>query len=77
MKSKKQQQIDKAFIAKIATIGINTGAGSDSNSAFFPHVPGKCDLCGDVHDNPGKIFGPFKIRLPRPRPPADEQAFSE
>lgn len=73
-KTAEQKKADKAFIAKISTIGISTGKSS------APQCPGCGDemvpvgvLSGTIHGKKigGAVFGP--------RPPSsrsDEQSFS-
>lgn len=53
-KSKKQTKEDKAFIAKIASLGINVGASGGKHS--FPETA-TCPDCG----TPGKLIGVIPI----------------
>lgn len=83
-KAKKQTKADKDFVAKIATIGINTGAKK---------APKACPDCGhemqpighlvgEMHGQPiaGPVYGhaapPPRRREERPAEQADEQSFS-
>jgi hypothetical protein len=51
MASKKQSKADKDFIAKIATIGINTGGKKKDDH------PTTCEGCGAEMEKIGKVVG--------------------
>lgn len=78
-KTKKQSKADKAFIAKIATIGISTGAKSDGHTCqnCGKEMPKIGMLVGMMNGEPvaGPVYG-HPRRGTRPAESADEQSFA-
>lgn len=84
---KKQTKADKAFIEKIGTIGISTGAAKKKECPECGHemkqigflageVEGK-PLAGPIYGHPGGLHAPGKRpRAERPAEAPNEQSFS-
>lgn len=76
MPKKKQTKADKEFVAKIATIGINTGGKKETKTC--PDCGHDMEqigmLVGEVHGKKmaGPVYGHRKPKTER----ADEQSFS-
>jgi hypothetical protein len=68
MKKKKQSKADKAFIAKIKSLGINTGAKSPA-----PKMP-KCAGCGETMVP--VMVASVRVQKQKPRSSGDEQSFA-
>ena len=62
-KTKAQAKADKAFIEKIASLGLNFGAGSDG--------PPTCADCGGIKV---EVIPVYTLR--RPKSAGEEQSFS-
>jgi hypothetical protein len=75
MATKKQSKADKEFVAKIATIGINTGAPKKPKCKDCGKPIGPVGmLVGTIHGQhvAGEVYG----HRPERRDSSDEQSFS-
>lgn len=73
---KKQSKADKAFIAKIGTIGISTGGKTPSSGDDVEQIG---ELHGEIHGKKmsGPVYAPRqRQQRPSAAPTANEQSFS-